>query len=412
MEIRIFAHSWLSDWNHGNAHFLRGLARALVRRGHRLRLYEALPGPWGDWSLSHLFGEEPLAAMSAIAEFRARYPELRVIFYPPGPRGAACLEAAVRGSDVVLVHEWNPPELLHALAALRRRHAFLLLLHDTHHRGRTQPAAIAAFPMAALDGVLAFGESLRRVYEREWRIPAFTLHEAADTEVFAPGPAGVRRQGVLWIGNWGDGERTAALEEFLLRPAESLPGIPFRVHGVRYPPAGRQALQCRGIQFGGYLPNLQAPAAYQTSAVALHIPRAPYAADLDGIPTIRVFEALACGAAMISAPWRDSGQLFRPGQDYWQAASGAACTAMIQELARNPAQAAALGANGRARILERHTCAHRAAELEAIIAELSGARCAAALAPEARDARPPTATLCDAHRPAQSTPLPRCPGGG
>lgn len=377
MEIRIFAHSWLSDWNHGNAHFLRGLARALVRRGHRLRLYEALPGPWGDWSLSHLFGEEPLAAMSAIAEFRARYPELPVAFYPPGPRGAACLEAAVRGADLVLVHEWNPPELLHALAALRRKHAFLLLFHDTHHRGCTQPAAIAALPMAELDGVLAFGESLRRLYEREWRVRAFTLHEAADTEIFAPGSPQGRREGVLWIGNWGDGERTAALEEFLLRPAERLPQIPFLVRGVRYPPAGREALQRRGIRFGGYLPNLQAPAAYQASAVALHIPRAPYAADLDGIPTIRVFEALACGAAMISAPWRDSEQLFREGHDYWRAADGAACTAMIQELARHPAQAAALGAAGRARILQHHTCAHRAAELEAIAGELSGARGAA-----------------------------------
>jgi spore maturation protein CgeB len=37
LRFRIFAHSWLSDWNHGNSHFLRGLARELVRLGNEVR---------------------------------------------------------------------------------------------------------------------------------------------------------------------------------------------------------------------------------------------------------------------------------------------------------------------------------------------------------------------------------------
>ena len=40
LKIRYFAHSWVSDWNHGNAHFLRGLVRVLVRMGHEVRCYE------------------------------------------------------------------------------------------------------------------------------------------------------------------------------------------------------------------------------------------------------------------------------------------------------------------------------------------------------------------------------------
>ena len=50
LNLRIFAHSWVSDWNHGNAHFLRGLARSLVRTGQNVRCYEQL----GSWSLSNL----------------------------------------------------------------------------------------------------------------------------------------------------------------------------------------------------------------------------------------------------------------------------------------------------------------------------------------------------------------------
>src|SRR6185312_2708238 len=74
MEIRLFAHSWLSDWNHGNAHFLRGLASALVRRGHRVRVYEAAEGRWGGWSLAHLWSEPE--GWAAVAQMRAAYPEL------------------------------------------------------------------------------------------------------------------------------------------------------------------------------------------------------------------------------------------------------------------------------------------------------------------------------------------------
>ncbi len=51
----------------------------------------------------------------------------------------------------------------------------------------------------------------------------------------------------------------------------------------------------------------------------MHIPRRPYVESLPGIPTIRVFEALACGIPLISAPWSDSEALFRPEQDFWLA---------------------------------------------------------------------------------------------
>ena len=64
LSIRFFAHSWISDWNHGNAHFLRGLARELVRMGHQVRCYEEI----GAWSLSNLIREGEAAA-SSIEDF-------------------------------------------------------------------------------------------------------------------------------------------------------------------------------------------------------------------------------------------------------------------------------------------------------------------------------------------------------
>ncbi len=72
LRFRIFAHSWLSDWNHGNAHFLRGLVRELVRLGHEVRCYEEM----GSWSLANLMSEGEIAGR-AIEQFRREFPEAR-----------------------------------------------------------------------------------------------------------------------------------------------------------------------------------------------------------------------------------------------------------------------------------------------------------------------------------------------
>ena len=66
-----------------------------------------------------------------------------------------------------------------------------------------------------------------------------------------------------------------------------------------------------GIEYGGWLPNYRAPEVFSRYRVTVHIPRRPYVDALRGIPTIRPFEALACGIPLISAPWHDSEKLFR-----------------------------------------------------------------------------------------------------
>ena len=75
-------------------------------------------------------------------------------------------------------------------------------------------------------------------------------------------------------------------------------------------------LQEAGIDYRGYLPNLEAPTAYAQSKLALHLPRNLYQNQLGGIPTIRVFEALACGATLLCSPWQDRDLLFRSGEDF------------------------------------------------------------------------------------------------
>jgi spore maturation protein CgeB len=354
VRVVIFCHSLRSDWNHGNAHFLRGVASELVRRGHDVHCYE----PADAWSVQNLLrqhGPAPLAA------FAAAYPLLR-----PRTYDAATLDvaAAVDGADLVLVHEWNDPALVASIGRERAAsRTFRLLFHDTHHRAATAPAEMARYDLRDYDGVLAFGNVIRDIYlERGWAQHAWTWHEAADTHVFRPLPATGPRRDLVWIGNWGDGERSRELQEFLLQPVRSL-RLRATVHGVRYPPEALQLLAESGADYRSWLPNFDVPAVFARHRVTVHIPRRPYVAALPGIPTIRPFEALACGIPLISAPWEDAESLFRPGTDFLVARDGAEMQRHLRDVLGDEGVASALAASGLQAILERHTCAHRVDEL-------------------------------------------------
>ena len=358
LKFRIFAHSWLSDWNHGNAHFLRGLARELVRLGHEVHCYEEL----GSWSLTNLMREGEIAT-EAIEQFRREFPELDVRFYQRDGTLHTTLRHELRDADIAIVHEWTEPEVAHALLSLKQRFHFRALFHDTHHRAYTNAGEILRFPLHLFDGVLAFGEPIRRIYVEGFGVPqAWTFHEAADTSHFQPLDE-QRDLDLLWIGNWGDDERTHELMEFFVSPVKELPGCKAVAYGVRYPEDGRQSLAQAGIEYRGYLPSLMAPRVYAQSALSLHVPRRQYTNGLSGIPTIRVFEALACGATLVCAPWQDEEELFCPGEDYVVTHSGEEMKAVLRELMHDDAARRQIGDCGRQTVLRRHTCAHRAQQL-------------------------------------------------
>jgi spore maturation protein CgeB len=364
VRIVVFVHSLLSDWNHGNAHFLRGVATELQARGHEVRLFE----PHDAWSLRNLLADHGETALDG---FHAAYPTLAGTRYD---LDGLDLDEALDGADLVLVHEWNDHGLVRRIGEHRQKAGdYRLLFHDTHHRAVSAPEQMASYDLSGYDGVLAFGAVIRDLYlRRGWAERAWTWHEAADVRVFHP-IEGERREGdLIWIGNWGDDERTAELYEFLLGPARDL-GLRTRVHGVRYPDEARAALAGSGIEYAGWLANHQVPRAFARFRVTVHVPRRPYVESLPGIPTIRPFEAMACGIPLISSPWDDAEGLFAPGEDFLVAESGKAMKRHLRAVLNDPDLARHLAARGRRTILERHTCAHRVDELLAIDAELRGA---------------------------------------
>lgn len=363
MRFVLFVHSLLSDWNHGNAHFLRGVARELVARGHEVRAFEPADG----WSMANLLAEPDGAAM--LAEIRAAFPELSSAAYgPDGPDLAAALD----GADMVVVHEWTPPALVARIGRARAAGGrFRLLFHDTHHRSVTRPAEMAAYDLSAFDGVLAFGAAVaERHRAMGWAGRVWTWHEAADTRLFGPVPDIVADRDLVWVGNWGDEERTAELHEFLLGPVRRL-RLAADVHGVRFPEAGRRAIAAAGIRHRGWLPNHRVPGVFARHRVTVHVPRRPYVAALPGVPTIRVFEALACGIPLVCAPWEDTEGLFTAGEDFLVVRTGREMDEALGGLLADPDAAAAMARRGRRTVLARHTCAHRVDELLGICAELA-----------------------------------------
>lgn len=358
MKFVYFTHSLASCWNHGNAHFLRGVLRELSHRGHVVEAFE----PAEAWSLQNLLKDHGEAGLRA---YRELYPELSSRTFTPD----LDLSAALQEADVVIVHEWNEPWLVAAIGRLRRQGApFTLLFHDTHHRAVSDPNAIRQFDLNGYDGVLAFGEALARVYRRwGWGDRVHVWHEAADTRLFRPPEVEEERKGLVWIGNWGDDERSAELESFLFRPAATV-GLPLDVYGVRYPDHALETLSRYGAMYRGWLPNARAPEIFSRHLATVHVPRRFYVDMLPGIPTIRVFEALACGIPLVSAPWDDAEGLFRPGTDYLVAGSEAEMVHHLEAIRNDEGLRRSLVASGLETIRSRHSCAHRVDELLAILA--------------------------------------------
>ncbi|MEN3337195.1 MAG: hypothetical protein V7647_871 [Acidobacteriota bacterium] len=364
MRVVIFCHSLISDWNHGNAHFLRGIATELLSRGDEVHVYE----PRDSWSVANLLAD---AGPAAIEGFHEAYPRLSSRRVDPE---ALDLDEALEGASLVLVHEWNEHPLVERIGRHRARGGrYVLLFHDTHHRSVTSPEAMGAYDLQHYDGVLAFGEVIRERYlALGWSRRAWTWHEAADVTRFHPPAAARRRDGdLVWVGNWGDGERSDEIRQYLIDPVRQL-GLRARIHGVRYPADAVRELAESGIDYAGWLPNYRVPDVFSRFAMTMHVPRQPYVKALPGIPTIRMFEALACGIPLASCWWDDCEHLFRPGLDYLVAHTPAEMVGILRDIEEDAALAEDLVQNGLDTIHARHTCAHRVDELAGIVAGIRG----------------------------------------
>ena len=255
MRIVLFCHSLASCWNHGNAHFLRGVARELLARGHEVRVFEPADG----WS--------------------RREPDRR-----PGRGGArrlapapipSCAVAATTGRCRISTPRWMAPTWCWCTngtrpswsppSAAARAHGrrFTLLFHDTHHRAVTAPEAIGGVDPRRLRRRAGF----RRLPARA--VPGATAGPAASgpgtrpptRRVFRPLPGAAPRRDLSGSATGATASATRSCARSCSSPWQAL-GL--RAHGPRraLSRATRwQELAAAGIGYRGWLPNHACPAA-------------------------------------------------------------------------------------------------------------------------------------------------------
>ena len=352
MRLVILGLSITSSWGNGHATTYRGLVRELARRGHEVWFLERDQ----PWYAEHRdlprppFGETHLYA--DVAELRARF------------------EGTIRTADSVIVGSFVPEGI--EVGEWVTRHARgVTAFYDIDTpvtlgklaRGDCDYLSRALVPRYALYLSFTGGPTLRRI-EGELGSPcARPLYCAVDPELYYPEPE-VNLNGKRWaLGYLGtfSPDRQPTLERLLLGTAVRAPGQRFVVAGPQYPTTVRWPANVERID---HLSPGDHRAFYNAQRFTLNVTRAEMI-RAGYSPSVRLFEAAACGVPILSDRWPGLEDFFRPGCEILVVQSTSEALGLLRDLPE--AAAREVGARARQRVLSGHTAAHRAAELETLL---------------------------------------------
>ncbi len=351
MKISILGLTITSAWGNGHATTYRSLCKALHKRGHSIRFLEK-DVPW--------YSEHRDLPVPAFCE---------VTLYKQWSEVGGWLEAAA-DSDLIIIGSYFPDGMAAADTLLWNADCPVFFYDiDTpitmeRLRREKQVEAVRAVDISLFDAYLSFtgGPVLQELRTTFKARRAFPLYCSVDPEAYQP--HGFDEQfacALSYLGTYSE-DRQSKLEELLLAPARALPGERFTVAGAQYPEGVLWPLNVQ--RFDHVAPDRHA-AFYGSSQFTLNLTRDSMAAA-GWSPSVRLFEAAACGAVIISDMWAGLGELLVPGKEILVAHNTGDVLRLLADT--TPAQRSAIGAAARARILAEHTSEHRAIELERIVA--------------------------------------------
>lgn len=344
-----------SSWGNGHATTYRALVNALAARGHEVTFLERDV----EWYASHrdlrtLPGVEILLYAS-LEELRRRYAamirraDVVIVgsFVPQGREVASCVRRWARG--LTAFYDIDTPVTLTAL-------------ENGDHCEYVSRAQIAGYDM-----YLSFsgGPSLDRITRlgAQVALPLYCGVEPARYRLSSDTP--------IWdLGYLGTyaADRQAALERLLFDVARQRPDRRFVVGGPLYPPDVKWPAN---VEHRDHVPPGEHCAFYGGQRFTLNLTRADMR-RLGYSPSVRLFEAAACGAAILTDDWLGLEEFFEPGRELVRVRSTAEVTSLLAEC--TDAARAALGRRARDRVLASHTAGHRAVALEGYIRSLNDAR--------------------------------------
>jgi spore maturation protein CgeB len=357
MKLVVLGLSLSSSWGNGHATTYRALLRAFAARGHQVLFLER-DVPWyRDSRDLKDFDYTQLAFYSSVGELDAWVDEIAsadaVIvgsYVPDGVDVGRFVQRHARG--VTAFYDIDTPV---TLAKLERGDAEYL-----------SPELIPGY-----DVYLSFtgGPTLDRIENRYGSPAARPLYCSVDPDAY-PALDVQKTWDLTYLGTYSD-DRQPTLERLLIEPARQLPHLKFAVAGPQYPDSIDWPTNVERIE---HLPPEAHPGFYAASRLALNVTRADMIAA-GFSPSVRLFEAGACAAPIVSDRWNGIETILEPDREILLAGS----TADIVSLLRSEDDFSRIGHAARRRILASHTSAHRAAELESHLIEAANARAEHAL---------------------------------
>lgn len=351
LRVVILGLSITSSWGNGHATTYRALVRELTARGHDILFLER-DVPW-----------------YASNRDMARPPHGRTALYLDLAELKSRFAAAIREADLVIVGSYVP-EGAEVGEWVTRSARGITAFYDIDTpvtlaklaRGEEEYLTSRLIRQYQLYLSFTGGPTLERL-EQEYGSPmARALYCSVDAELYYPAPA-VIQWDLGYMGTYS-GDRQPALTRLLLGSARRWPEGRFVVAGPQYPKSIRWPRNVRRIQ---HLPPRRHRSFYNAQHFTLNLTRADMVAA-GFSPSVRLFEAAACGTPIISDHWDGIDSLFEPGQEILIARSAAEVLAWARDLPESERRA--VGSRSRARVLAQHTAAHRAAELEGYVLEL------------------------------------------
>jgi spore maturation protein CgeB len=351
MKLVIFGLSVSSSWGNGHATLWRGLCAALARKGHHVVFYErdvpyyashrdltSLPGG-GELILYDDWNAELAGARRHLAEADVGM----VTSYCPDGVAATGL-VLESGADLRVFYDLDTPVTLARLDAGER----------VEYLG---PRGLADF-----DLVLSYtgGASLDGLKEKLGARKVAPLYGSVDPEVHRPVAIDERYVGDLgYLGTHAE-DRAAGVAELFVEPARRMPRGRFLLAGSMYD--GRFPWQ-PNIYFVSHLPPADHPAFYCSTRLTLNVTRRAMA-ETGYCPSGRLFEATACGAAVLSDRWPGLEEFFEPESEILLVSNADDTMAALE---RSPEELARMARAARERTLAEHTAAARASQLEEIL---------------------------------------------
>jgi spore maturation protein CgeB len=352
MRIVVLGLSITSSWGNGHATTYRALLRELDRAGHDILFLER-DQPWyaDNCDLPHPPFCETQIYRSTIELKRRFSREIGeahcVILGSFVPDGIAIAEWITRVADGVTVfYDIDTPVTLAKLA-------------------RDQCDYLSQRLVSEFDLYLSFtgGPILGRIERLYGARCARPLYCSVDAEQYFPERA--RRHWTLgYLGTFSH-DRQPSLESLLIDVARELPADSFIVAGPQYPNKILWPANVRRIE---HLEPAMHRAFYNAQRFTLNITRAEMV-RAGWSPSVRLFEAAACGTPIISDLWPGLPEIFEPGREILIAETRHDVLRILRKLPE--AEARAIGRRARERVLAEHTAAHRAAELEELIENIS-----------------------------------------